>query len=225
MGNSSHEQERAESAAAPSCPEGAHGPGSSLPQAGPPPASYTALGPRGPLSEAQKDAVARLVVQGRPLNMIAMAVGRSPEAIRRMIDGSLKPKIEEVRAQVIRETSTHWFEMLAMLPQARQNMQSALLSADERVRVDMTKWVHQAIVPQPAQVHETEVNVNLGEGAVQLLSEMNERLLELASANRGRDPLARVRTGPEALPRAVVVEAQVEPERRGRTNGESDEPG
>lgn len=161
--------------------------------------------PHGPLSASQADAVARMVVQGRPLSLIAMAVGRSPEAIRRMIGGSLRPKIDEVRALVIRETSAHWFEMLAMLPQARANMQSALLSADEQTRVSMSKWLHERIVPAPVQQQEIEHTVHLGEDVAQLLGAMNERLAEIQTANAGRDPLARVRTGPDALRRTVTI--------------------
>lgn len=161
---------------------------------------------RGPLSAAQADAVARLVVQGRPLNLIAMAVGRSPEAIRRMMSGqSLRTKIDEVRALVLRETSAHWYEMLAMLPQARANMQLALLSTDESVRVSMSKWLHERIVPAPTQQQEVEHTVHFGEEVTQLLTAMNDRFAVIDAAQEGRDPLARVRTGPEALRRPVTV--------------------
>lgn len=146
-----------------------------------------------------------MVVQGRPLNLIAMAVGRSPNAIRRMIGGSLAPKIEEVRALVLRETSAHWFEMLAMLPQARLNMQSALLSQDEQTRVSMSKWLHERIVPPPTQHHEVEQTIHLGEGVTELLTAMNDRLADIARDNAGRDPLARVKTGADALPRVLQV--------------------
>lgn len=173
------------------------------------PSAADLASPRGPLSAAQADAVARMVVQGRPLNLIAMAVGRSPQSLRAMIAGSLRPKIDEVRALVIREVSAHWFEMLAMLPMARQNMNSALLSQDERTRVDMSKWVHERIVPPPSQQQEVEHTVHFGEEVQSLLSAMNDRLADIQRANVGRDPLARVRTGPEALPRPVVIEASV----------------
>lgn len=174
----------------------------SLPAGEPPSAGPL---PRGSLSAAQADAVARMVVQGRPINTISMAVGRSPESLRRMIAGSLRPRIEQIRAEVMRETSAHWFEMLAMLPQARLNMQTALMSQDEKVRVDMSKWIHEAIVPRPAQHQEVEHTVHLGDEVSGLLEAMNARLAAITSANAGRDPLARVKTGPEALPRAVTI--------------------
>jgi hypothetical protein len=145
-----------------------------------------------------------MVVQGQPLTTIALAVGRPPAALKRMIDGSLRHKIEEVRALVIRETSTHWHELTAMLPQARLNMQTALLSTDERTRVDMSKWIHDAVVPRPTQRHEHEATVNLGEGTGELLTEIRDRLGEISQANQGRSGLARVRSGREAVPRPVV---------------------
>lgn len=174
--------------------------------ASPPPlTAYQLAPPVGSLSATQADAVARMVVQGRPLQLIAMAVGRSPESLRRMIAGSLRPKIDEVRAQVMREVSAHWFEMLAMLPQARQNMQSALLSPDESTRVAMSKWIHERIVPPPAAQQEVEHTIHFGEEVAGLLAAMNDRLAEIQAANKGRDPLARVRSGPDALPRPVIV--------------------
>jgi hypothetical protein len=149
--------------------------------------------------------VARLTIQGRPLSLIAMAVGRPPDALRRMISGSLRPRIEALRAQVMRETAAHWFEMLAMLPQARANMQTALLSNDEKIRLSTSQWIHEQLVPRPTQTHEVEHNVHFGEEVTGLLEAMNRQLGEVRDAQGGRDPLARVRTGSEALSRPVLV--------------------
>ena len=57
----------------------------------------------------------------------------------------------------------------------------------------------------------TEFNPR-GNQEVMELTAMNERLSEIDAANRGRDPLARVRTGPEALrrPTAIAVDRVLE---------------
>lgn len=151
-----------------------------------------------------------MVIQGRPLSLISMAVGRSEESLRRMIPGSLRPRIDEIRAQVMRETATHWFEMLAMLPQVRLNIQNGLLSQDERVRLEMTRWVHERIVPPAAVRQEVEHTVHFGEEVQLLLGAMTEKLEAIRRDNVGRDPLAAVRRGSDALPRAVVIRPEAE---------------
>ena len=165
--------------------------------------------PRGPMSEATMDAVARMHVAGATSRMIGGAVGRSPESIRSALEGSLAGKVEEVRGLVIRETATHYFEMMAMLPQVRAVLQGGLVSPglEERVRISLAQWFHETLVPRPAQRQEHDVHLSGGvdHNVTGLLAQIGTDLAALREENLGVNPLARVRTGPEALLRPVLT--------------------
>lgn len=159
------------------------------------------------MSEATRDAIARMVVMGAPVSTIASVVGRSPSTLyAAMQSGPLAEKIESVRGEVIRQTATHYFELLAMLPFARVAIQGGLASQDERCRLETAKWLHTTVVPAPSTRSEVDLRVSgaLNHDVTGILEQIGLRLGEIRAANAGRDPLARVRTGPEALPRVAL---------------------
>jgi len=148
-----------------------------------------------------------MLVAGHPVTTIAAAVGRTPGAVRAALDGELAPKVEEVRALVYRETAVHFFEMLALMPQARLAIQQGLLSVDEKLRLDTAWRLLEATIPKPAQRQEHHHSGSLAVDLSGILTSINEKAGELLEANPGgrTAALARVRTGPDALPRPVLA--------------------
>lgn len=180
---------------------------SSLPDAG-------SLAPPDPrlgahrMSEATRDAIARMIVMGAPVSTIAATTGRTSSTIyAAMQSGPLAEKIEQVRGEVIRQTATHYFELLSMLPSARVAIQGGLASQDERCRLETAKWLHTTVVPTPTARQEVDLRVSggLNHDVTGVLEQIGTALATIRQANVGRDPLARVRTGPEALPRVALL--------------------
>jgi len=189
--------------------------GSTSPEVG----SLPAVEPRAPrahpgkLSPEQGQAVARMYVNGASLGAIASALGRTPHGIRSALDTYLAPVVEQVRALVLRECAVHQFEMLGMLPQARAVIQGGLASADEPTRLNTARWLIEATVPKPVARSEAEIRLS---GSVThdvsgVLEQIGTHLAALRAANVGRNPLARVRSGLDALPR-LPAPSSSEPE-------------
>jgi len=152
------------------------------------------------------NSIARMYVSGAPLSMIASTFGRSVSGIKLAIETHLAPTIEEVRGQVMREVAMHQFEMLAMLPLCRSVVQGGLSSADERTRLDTARWVIEATVPKPVSRSESDIRLtgNVNHDVSGVLEQIGTSLAAIRSANNGRDPLARVKTGADALPRLMI---------------------
>jgi hypothetical protein len=162
------------------------------------------------MSEATMDALARMHVAGATATMMSAATGRSPGSIRQFLDGPGADRVERIRGLVLRETATHYFEMMALLPQVRHVLQGGLTSPglEEKVRIELAKWFHETLVPRPAQ--RSEVSMHLT-GSIEhdvsgVLAEIGRDLALLRAEQAGHDPLARVRIGDEALPRMALVE-------------------
>lgn len=180
-------------------PEAATG---SLPGAGPP----RSPAQRGRIPTEQGRAIAQMYVAGAPLTMIAAVFGRTPHGIQAALDGHLAPVVEEVRGRVMREVACHQFEMMAMLPLARSVVQGGLASADERTRLDTARWLIDAQVPKPITRTEQDLRISghVNHDVSGVLEQIGSHLAALRSANTGRDLLARVKTGAEALPRLLI---------------------
>ena len=174
------------------------------------PSSYAAppepAKPRGPMSDASKDAAARMYVSGVPLTTIAAVVGRSPSALYHALQNDLAGKVEEVRGLVLRETATHYFEMLSMLPQARVAIQGGIVSPNEDTRIETARWLIETVVPKPPQRQELHLSGGVALDVSTLLTDINTKMATLVEANPGgrAAALARVRTGPDALPRPTL---------------------
>lgn len=165
---------------------------------------------RGPMSEHTIDAIARMVVNGSATTLIASAVGRTPAAIHRALqhNAQLHKRIEEIRAELHRSMTIHHYEMQALLPEGRAAIAAGLRCEDLRVKVDTGKWLHEAYVPRPIQRTESDLTVRLGGQTEYDVSSFLEKvatsLETLAEVQAGRPHWrTRVKTGPEALPRAV----------------------
>ena len=176
-------------------------------------ASPVAAGPplprtRQPMSDATRDAIARMIVMGAPVSTVAAVTGRRADTIHAALQsGPLAERVEYYSGEVIRQIATHKFELMAMLPQARVAIQGGLASQDERCRLETSKWLHEVCVPKP--VARAEMDVRLSGGMTHdvsgVLEKIGTSLTAIRELNAGRDPLARVRTGPEALPRVALL--------------------
>jgi len=180
--------------------------------------SLPAVEPRAPrahpgkLSPEQGQAVARMYVNGASLGAIASALGRTSHGIRSALDSYLAPVVEQVRALVLRECAVHQFEMLAMLPQARACIQGGLASADEPTRLNTARWLIEATVPKPVARSEAEIRLSgsVSHDVSGVLEQIGTHLAALRAANVGRNPLARVRSGLDALPRLPAPTSEPE---------------
>lgn len=149
------------------------------------------------------DAAARMYVSGATPSMIAGAIGKTPETVRQWLGGrAAQERLETIRGLVLRETATHYFEMLGMLTQVRTTLQGGLTDPDTKVRVGLAQWFHETLVPRPAQRTETEVTHHLPPEFGDALSAIADSARALAAGGNGK-PL-RIRTGPEALPSPLV---------------------
>jgi len=142
-----------------------------------------------------------MYVSGVPLTTIAAVVGRAPSALYNAIHGDLAGKVEEMRGLVLRETASHYFEMLSMLPQARVAIQGGIISADEQTRLTTARWLIETVVPKPPARQEHHHSGSLAVDLSGILTDINSKMATLVEANPGgrEAALARVRTGPAAL--------------------------
>ena len=167
---------------------------------------------RGPMSEATLDAVARMVADGATTVMIAAATGRSEGGIRDALanNPTLQLKVEEARGLLLRGSIIHNFELRAALPEVRAALLSGLRSADENARLNTAKWIHEQLMPKPGGRHEVDVNlraqVQTDQEITTTLVDVSKSLALIAAAREGQPTmLSRVKSGREALPRAVPL--------------------
>ena len=174
--------------------------------AAPPERTASGHAAKGPLNDFAKDAVARAAVLGHSMVAIGHMVDRPPETIRRMLDGSLADHVERARAQLFRFTVSHQFEMIEMLEDARAGIRQGLCSADERLKLDTSKWLIENLVPKPTTKVEVDAHHSgsVGHDMTPLMEGIGASLAAIAAAREGKpDPLARVRPGSQAVTRVT----------------------
>jgi len=178
----------------------------------PPQRSTSGHAPKGPLNDFAKDAVARAAVLGHSMVAIGHMVGRDPDAIRHMLDTSLADHVERARAQLFKFTVSHQFEMIEMLEDARAGIRQGLSSADERTKIDTSKWLIENLVPKPTTKVEVDAHHtgSVTHDMTPLMEGMGVSLAAIAAAREGKpDPLARVRPGSQAITRVTTEPAKV----------------
>jgi len=178
----------------------------------PPQRSTSGHAPKGPLNDFAKDAVARAAVLGHSMVAIGHMVGRDPDAIRHMLDTSLADHVERARAQLFKFTVSHQFEMIEMLEDARAGIRQGLSSADERTKIDTSKWLIENLVPKPTTKVEVDAHHtgSVTHDMTPLMEGMGASLAAIAAAREGKpDPLARVRPGSQAITRVTTEPAKV----------------
>jgi hypothetical protein len=160
-----------------------------------------------PLTDFQRDALARMVVAGVPRRVIASHLRRSAKSIARHLSSpKTLERVDYYQGQALDHLSRHYFGMLDMLDDARMRIHQGINSQDARLAVETSKWLIDAVMPKVDR-HEVEhtVTAEVGADLSNVFGRIADSLEAITTANAGRDPLARVRTGPNALPRPTVA--------------------
>jgi hypothetical protein len=173
-----------------------------------------AVAPRLPCSEHEADAIARMFVAGVAISAIAATYHHASTTIRSWLEGPLATRVEAARGAVLREVAIHNFELYAMLPQVRVALQGGLLSQDDRIRLETARWLHEQLIPKPTQRIETDLHVSgqVSHEVTGTLAQIATSLAEIREANAQRIPLARVRSGRDALPSPMRLPAAGPPD-------------
>jgi hypothetical protein len=161
------------------------------------------------LSKHQIDAVARMVVAGQPINLIAASVDRTPQALHHHLSTSaeLQEAVEAQKARFYRGVVSSFFRHVDMLDIADAAIEEGLNSSDQRLKIETAKWLIQHVTPKPTQ--QSEVNVNMRGDVTHdisgILQQIGTKLSEVREARSGAAGFERhVRMGPDALPRPAA---------------------
>lgn len=171
----------------------------------PPPGSQ-----RGPLSAHERDAVARMAGWGMPTPLIAAAIGRSDQTVRKLLanDADIAARREAFQARLLREAVHHGAEMIEGVSRARETIR--LLMGDEQkaeVRLKAAEWWVDH-TPGIAELgrgdSHTRVEVGLDGPTAGVITEaiagITGMIETLGGGGTAGAYLLRVRTGPDALP-------------------------
>ncbi len=163
----------------------------------------------GPLTEHEKDAVAKMAVSGVSYSQIAAVTRRTARGIGDLLraarDGEntdMAARIDRFEGVVVREAANHRFEMLEEMSTARRNIRDGMRSDDLRVRLETSWKLIDHLVPKAVQRHEIDVG---GKIDINTSIEMNETLKVIESqlpalAAAAGNFKKRIKQGPEALP-------------------------
>lgn len=154
-------------------------------------------------TDYQLDAIARMLVSGASVSMIASATGLTTTRVKTAINTHAKDRIEQVQGQVIRATATHYFELLGMLDEVRTNIRGGLGSADERIRLETSKWLHDTLIPKPTTRTDTENRLSVSPELGDAITSIASSVATLIDAKLNTRELP-IRMGLDALPRPVV---------------------
>lgn len=167
---------------------------------------------RGPLTDEQREALARMAVSGLPPGMIARSLRRNPKTVSRLLrdDEDIKRRVEELSSQALRQVAIHHTSLMEMLSDCRQVYSEALRGGDLRLRFEVARHIEQRLIPAPAAESKTTVDVNVqGQVAHEVtgsLQAIAAHLVELGGS--AANPMLSIRSGKDALPGPQALIAQ-----------------
>ena len=146
----------------------------------------------------------RLAAKGHSRELIAGKLGKSPDAIRRLLGKPrYRRRVEELRAELVVQLVDHEFELHGMLPKARRALEDGFENQNARIRLDTAKFLHSAVVEPPVERKQVRIEGRLEHDLSPMIAKISESLQALRESNQGRHPLARVKRGSEIQIRAL----------------------
>ena len=171
---------------------------------------------RGPIPKYILDAVALMVLNTVPAVTIATSTGLKVEQVKRLLDGTNK-KFEAIldgyRQKLLGCTVNHQLRLMELMDQAYAAVGNALQGNDVRIAKETAFEVMDRALPQRAERADgINMGINIQTNIVQTevnksISDMVSSFAGLAGAISTQDPERHVKTGLDALPRAINVEA------------------
>lgn len=159
------------------------------------------------LSPEGEEAACKLAAHGMDAESIAPVLGERLTTVARALNKKIaQRRIAFLRGQVLLREIEHGFALPEMLPQARAALIDVMQTGDLKERSVAARWLHGALVAKPVQQTRTQIEVSgkLQHDLSPVLEQIGKHLAAIRSANVGRDPLARVRSGSEALVRPQI---------------------
>jgi hypothetical protein len=122
-------------------------------------------------------------------------------------DADLQQRMDNLRDRLFTRYAMHQSEMIEMLGQARLNVQEGLNHQDIKVKMDTTWRLIDATVPKQPQQHEIKGEIEAHHEVSGNLAALVGHLDLLKTAGGGADMRDRVKTGADALPGPITLEA------------------
>ena len=175
------------------------------------------LARRGPIPPHILDAVALMALNLMLKEDIALAAGLKPDAVGRLLKGD-NPKFNKIlegyRQKLLARTAHHQLRLADLMDQSYAAVANALTGNDQRLAKETAFEVMDRALPQRAERLQPDgTTINLGFQTNIVQNEVTESIRSLVG-NFGdlvdtiaqQDPERHVKTGLEAVPRAIEIE-------------------
>jgi hypothetical protein len=163
-------------------------------------------------SKDLKELVAREIASGETIADAARRHGYTWKGMKKLVETGEMQQLVEAERQQIREAAERCrAQLLQVTPKAVENVAAVLGNPRHPKQLETSRWVIDKVLPGRTTV-EAEVSVGPSARDAQLQAELDavfvqisKSLQQLSEAQAGQPGfLSRVRTGPDALPRAAL---------------------